>query len=103
MNQMDFTVSASLFESAGVAVQESMLLGKPVVVTTSGGANSLVTEEAAIVVEKGSTEALVKGIEEMSQKLTQFDCEKIRAYALSQFEIDQVSQKYMEVYTSLIR
>lgn len=103
MSQMDFTISASLFESAGVAVQESMLLGKPVVVTKSGGANSLVTEETAIVVEKGSVEALVDGINEMSQNLSTFDGGKIRAYAISQFEIDQVSQKYMEVYTSVFK
>ena len=102
MSQMDFTISASLFESAGVAVQESMLLGKPVVVTTSGGANSLVTEETAIVVEKGSVEALINGIEKMSQHLTEFDSEKIRAYALSQFEMDQVSKKYMEVYEGIV-
>lgn len=103
MSQMDFTISASLFESAGVAVQESMLLGKPVVVTTSGGANSLVTEDAAIVVEKGSVEALVDGIKEMTQRLSIFDEKKIRTYALSQFEMNQVSQKYMEVYTSILK
>ena len=98
MSQMDFIISASLFESAGVTVQESQLLGKPVLVTKSGGANSLVTEESAIVVDKGSVDALVNGIKEMTDGLSTFDSEKIRAYALSQFEIDQVSQKYMEVY-----
>ena len=101
MSQMDFIISASLFESAGVTVQESQLLKKPVVVTKSGGANSLVTEESAIVVDKGSVDALVNGIREMVERLSTFDAEKIRAYALSQFEIDQVSQKYMEVYTSI--
>lgn len=103
MSQMDFTISASLFESAGVAVQESMLLGKPVVVTKSGGANSLVTEEAAIVVDKGSTEALVSGMKEMMEKLSLFDAKKIRTYAISQFEIDQVSKKYMDVYASVLK
>lgn len=103
MEQMDFTISASLFESAGVSVQEAQLLGKPVVVTESGGANSLVTEDTAIVVEKGSVEALVNGISKMSQKMSLFDEKRIRKYAFSQFEIDQVSQKYMEVYTSILK
>ena len=102
MSQMDFTISASLFESAGVAVQESQLLGKPVVVTMSGGANSLVTEDTAIVVEKGSIEALVNGIKEMMGVLSTFDGEKIRAYALSQFEMDQVCQNYMKVYEEIV-
>lgn len=103
MSQMDFTISASLFESAGVAVQESMLLGKPVVVTKSGGANSLVTGDAAIVVDKGSADALVFGMKEMIEKLSSFDAQKIRDYALSQFEIDQVSKKYMDVYASVLK
>ena len=103
--------------SAGVSVQEAQLLGKPVLVTKSGGANSLVTEESAIVVDKGSTEALVKGLKAMAERFgfqkdgtgesvskdvqTPFDSKKIRAYAVSQFEIDQVSQKYMEIYNSI--
>lgn len=115
MKQMDFIVSASLFESAGVTVQEAQLLAKPVLVTKSGGANSLVTEDTAVVVDKGSTEALVEGVKEMMRRLGMkadgsdagtkatnlFDPEKIRTYALSLFEIDEVSKKYMEIYNSL--
>ncbi len=103
MSQMDFTISASLFESAGVAVQESQLLGVPVLVTKSGGANSLVTEESAIVVDKGSIEALVSGIEEIAQKLEGFDRDKIREAAITKFEMDSVSNKYMKIYDSLVK
>ena len=35
-------------------MEEALLLGKPMLVTRSGGANSLCTEENAIVVDKGS-------------------------------------------------
>ena len=113
MKQMDFIVSASLFESAGVTVQEAQLLAKPVLVTKSGGANSLVTEDTAVVVEKGSVDALVEGVKAMIKRLGKdesakfsdtdkiFDGDKIRAYALSQFEIDEVSRKYMEIYNSV--
>ena len=103
IEQMDFSISSSVFESAGVSVQEAMLLGKPLVVTKSGGANSLVTEETAIAVDRESVDALVEGITEMSQKLSEFDEKKIRAYAFENFEIDQVSQKYMELYSSLMK
>ena len=119
MKQMDFIISASLYESAGVTVQEAQLLGKPVLVTKSGGANSLVTDFSAVVVDKGSTEALVDGIKKMVEVYTpsilhesacegetkqlRFDSKQIREYAISQFEIDQVSQKYMEVYHSVCK
>lgn len=102
MRQMDFGLSTSLVESAGVSVQETMFLGKPLVVTRSGGANSLVMEETAIVVDRKSTDALVDGITCMVKRLSEFDKQKIREYAVSNFEIDQVSKKYMELYTSLL-
>ena len=86
-------------------------------VTKSGGANSLVTEESAVVVDKGSTDALAEGAKEMIRRLgltsegvlatvlpeDKFDSESIRTFALSQFEIDEVSKKYMEIYNSITK
>ena len=101
VSQMDFNISASLFECSGVSVEEALLLGKPMLVTRSGGANSLVNEDVAIVVDKGSTEALVAGIKEMSRRLGSFDSEAIRKYAEENFEIDHVSRQYMALYEEI--
>jgi glycosyltransferase involved in cell wall biosynthesis len=101
VSQMDFNISASLFECSGVSVEEALLLGKPMLVTRSGGANSLVTEDVAIVVDKGSTDALVDGIRQMADRLPQFDSKKIRAYAEENFEIDHVSRQYMALYEEI--
>ena len=95
---MDFGVSASLYESAGVSVEEMLLLGKPMLVTNSGGANSLVTENTAIVVEKGSTQALTDGIAALAQRLPWFRSQTIQDYANQNFQIDQVSRQYMSLY-----
>ncbi len=100
--QMDFNISASLYECSGVSVEEALLLGRPMLVTRSGGANSLVNEDVAIVVDKGSEEALVSGIIEMIERLPEFKEEIIRKYAFENFEIDQVSKKYMEIYNNLL-
>lgn len=102
VSQMDFFVSASILECSGVSVQEAMLLGKPVLVTKSGGANSLVTEDTAIVVDKGSTQALVDGLEEMIQKYKNFDTEKIKEYAENKFEISHISKQYMQIFQDLV-
>lgn len=101
VSQMDFNISASLFECSGVSVEEALLLGKPMLVTRSGGANSLVTDDVAIVVDKGSTQALVDGIKQMSQQLKTFDAKVIRAYAEENFEIDHVSRQYMALYEQI--
>lgn len=101
-SQMDFGVSASLFESAGVSVEEMQLLGKPVLVTKSGGANSLVRDFSSIVVDKGSVEALTIGLERMCSLFKMFDYEKIRKYAFENFEMDNICKKYVRIYTNII-
>lgn len=101
VSQMDFNISASIYECSGVSVQEALLLGKPLVVTKSGGANSLVNEETAIVVDRESVDALVDGIKEMIKKQSTFSAQTITEYAFDRFEIDQVSQQYMNLYNKL--
>lgn len=101
LSKMDFVVSASLFESAGVSVEEAMLLGKPLVVTRSGGASSLVTTDTAIVVDKSSSEALVDGIETMIKNHKKYDSELIKQYALNNFEINSITQKYLNLYENI--
>ena len=101
MAQMDFCISASLYESAGVSVQEALLLGKPVLVTKSGGANSLVTDQVAVIVDKGSTDSLVYGIKKIIGQLDKYDSDAIRKYAIENFEMDRVTQQYMKLYTKI--
>ncbi len=102
VSQMDFNISASIYECSGVSVEEALLLGRPMLVTKSGGANSLVNDKVAIVVDRGSTEALVDGINKMVEKLPEFNQKEIYNYAFENFEIDQVSQKYMKLYNSVL-
>jgi len=102
MRQMDFSISASEYECSGVSVQEAMFLQNPMLVTRSGGANSLVTEDTAIVVDRKSIDALVSGIKDMIDRLGSFDRKVIRDYAEENFEIDNVSKRYMELYDSIL-
>lgn len=102
VSQMDFNISASIYECSGVSVEEALLLGRPMLVTRSGGANSLVNDKVAIVVDRGSTEALADGIAKMVEMLPQFNEKEIYKYAFENFEIDQVSQKYMKLYNSIL-
>lgn len=98
VNEMDFCVSASMFECSGVSVQEAMLLGKPVLGTNSGGVDSLVPKEAGHIVQKGSKTALAEGIVYMMEHLQEFDREWIKNYAYDAFEIGNISEKYIRLY-----
>lgn len=102
VSQMDYCVSASIFESAGMFVQEGMLLGKPILVTKSGGANSLTTEDTAIVVDRNSEKALVDGIIQMNEKYSLFDTQKIKDYARENYEISNVTKRYIKIYEKVI-
>ncbi|MCR5624738.1 MAG: glycosyltransferase [Lachnospiraceae bacterium] len=103
MRQVDFSISASEYECSGVSVQEALFLKNPMLVTRSGGANSLVTPENAIVVDRKSIPALVEGIKEMINKLDTFDKEKIEKYAFYNFEIDNVSKRYKKLYERILK
>lgn len=103
VGQMDFFVSASLFESGGMAAQEAMLLGKPVLATKSGGVSSMITKETGIIIDKGSIKSLVDGIIRMIQIYKEFDVEKIKKYAESKFDINHITKQYMEVFEEILQ
>ena len=100
---MDFGISASLFESAGVSIEEMLLLGKPVVVTESGGCSSLVDDENAFVVKKGSVDQLVQGIEEMASHYTDFDNDMIRKKAIEKYDMRNIVRQHIAVYKTVIQ
>jgi len=103
VNEMDFFCSSSLMECSGVSVQESMLLGKPILGTNSGGVDSLVPENCGHIVEKANAKALAEGALFMREHLADYNTEEIRTYALSSFEINHISQRYVELYERVLK
>ena len=99
---MDFFVSASLFESSGISVAGAMLLAKPGLCTNSGGADSLVPDEAGHIVQTGSKEALADGIDYMIDHIADYDTDWIKRYACDSFEVGHISDKYIELYKKAI-
>lgn len=102
VKQVDFCISSSVYECSGVSVQEEMLLGKPILVTKSGGANSLTTKDTAIVVDRNSVDALVDGVIQMQEQLADFNEKIIKEYAFTNFEISNVTKKYMDLFKSIL-
>lgn len=67
--QSDIAVVPSLYEGFGLPVIEAMACGVPLI-TTNGGALAEVAGDAALVIEKGSVEALVTSIKRLSADTT---------------------------------
>lgn len=102
-SEMDFVISASLFESFGCAIAEGTMLGKPVVATKSGGVESIVNKDNGILVEKGSEEEVYRGLVEMYHRYEEYNPEIIAKQARERFSVDSISKKYMEIYKDIIK
>jgi len=101
-SEMDFVISASLFESFGCAIAEAAMLGKPIVASKSGGVESIVNPQNGILVETGSTEAIYNGMKLMYGKYMAYDSKKIAEEAKGKFAISKVSKKYIEIYEKVL-
>lgn len=101
-SEMDFIVSASIFESFGCAVAEAAMLGKPIVATKSGGVESIVNSNNGILVEKGSVQSIYEGLTWMCEHYQQYDAWNISEQAQKKFAIESISQKYIDIYKDIL-
>ena len=93
-------LSTSNVETFGLTIAEAQAMGKPVVVTDSGGVRDIVTQNTGIVMEC-SPEAFAKGLIHMIQSLDSYDQETIRQSAKSRFAAEVVMHQLNEIYRQL--
>jgi glycosyltransferase involved in cell wall biosynthesis len=94
-------VLSSKFETFGVVVIESMLFGKPVIVTRCGGPETLVDDKTGIIVEKEDEMALTNAMKQMVKNHTRYDNNYIRAQVIDKFGRKQFLQTMNEVYKKI--
>jgi glycogen(starch) synthase len=93
-------LSASKVETFGLTIAEAQAMGKPVVVTDSGGVRDIVTQNTGIVTEC-SPEAFAKGLIHMIQSLDSYDPETIRLSAKNRFAAEVIMNQLNEIYRRL--
>ncbi|MDE6566764.1 MAG: glycosyltransferase family 4 protein [Lachnospiraceae bacterium] len=103
VNEMDFFVCASIFESFSCATAEAMMCGKPVVATRCGGPDSIITKDVGILVEKESEQALYEGIVKMVKTYQEYSTKTISEYAYSNFSVENVCRQYLDIYQRVLR
>jgi glycosyltransferase involved in cell wall biosynthesis len=89
--------STSTIETFGLTVAEAQAMGKPVVVTDSGGVRDIVTQETGVVTE-GSSESFAKGILQLIQSYDTYDQETIRQSAKRRFSSEVIMEQLHEIY-----
>jgi glycosyltransferase involved in cell wall biosynthesis len=90
-------LSTSTIETFGLTVAEAQAMGKPVVVTDSGGVRDIVTQETGLVTE-GSSESFAKGILQLIQSYDTYDQETIRQSAKRRFSSEVIMEQLHEIY-----
>jgi glycosyltransferase involved in cell wall biosynthesis len=93
-------LSTSKVETFGLTIAEAQAMGKPVVVTDSGGVRDIVTHETGIVTEL-SSEAFAKGLIQLIQSFDAYDPETIRQSAKNRFAAPVIMNQLNEIYWQL--
>ncbi len=103
---LDIVVHASTRpEPFGLTIAEAMACGRPVVVSASGGANDLFTDQwDAIGHVSGDIESLAKAIEQLSNdaNLRQLIGSRARQTAVERFSTTRFGRTLVDIYESVL-
>lgn len=90
-------VSSSKIETFGLTVAEAQALGRPVIVTDSGGVRDIVTESTGIITGQ-SPGQLAKGLIEIQKNYLEYDPEATRETAKKKFSSVAVYNYLEKIY-----
>lgn len=97
--ECDVFVSTSIAETFGLAIAEALCVGKPVVVTDSGGVNDFVIHgENGYVVKQKDYEAVAESLVKIYNKKLHFKADKIRHGIVEKYGHVAFKEKIKEVY-----
>ena len=98
----DFVILPSLKETFGCVLIEALSTGKPVLATNCGGPQSIVNEKVGLLVQPGSSKALVLGIQKMLTTLDQYKSDEIRQYAVLNYSAQVIGVRLQELYAQIL-
>lgn len=103
-HQLSFFICASRHETFSIAIIEALASGIPVLSTKCGGPEEIIRNDGlGLLVESGSPEELLNGIQLMNLKLGSFHGEKIRDFIKSKYSIEVIMPMYEQVYSDCVR
>jgi len=97
IRQHHFLLSTSALETFGLTVAEAQAMGKPVVVTDSGGVRDIVEDDTGIITGN-SPEEFSTGLVKIQRHYSSFDSEIIRGKACQKFSTEVISKKLISYY-----
>jgi glycosyltransferase involved in cell wall biosynthesis len=99
----DVFVLPSLSEGFGLSLVEALACGKPVVSTTCGGPEDIVTEEVGLLVPPGDAKTLASAIAYVLDHPEKYDPVRISSYARQRFNLEKIASQIFDLYRSLCK
>jgi glycosyltransferase involved in cell wall biosynthesis len=98
MASADALVMFSHFENLPVVINESLVLGIPVVSTNVGGIAEYLTSENGILVERNDEDGLVDVLTKLGNSFFHFNRQAISAASRERFSAEAIGQKLTDIY-----
>ncbi|MCG8575077.1 MAG: glycosyltransferase [Flavobacteriales bacterium] len=99
MNQCDFYICNSNFETFGMTVAEALLAGKPVICTNCGGPEEFLNSNNSIQIEKKNDSQLSEAIQQMCTKYQNYDSSKISSEIEARFGKEAILKAWIDFYS----
>jgi glycosyltransferase involved in cell wall biosynthesis len=103
LKNSDFLVLFSNYETAGIVISESLVLGKPVLSTKVGGAPEYINEQNGILINVGDEIALLEKMDYLLDHYQNYDSEKIKNEAMYKFSYHSVGKLIVDIYSNSIK
>lgn len=97
----DAFVLASHSETFGVVFIEAMATGLPVIATSCGGPNDIVTENAGYLIPVDDRQALVSALQAMRNNAYNFNSLEISRNCIEKYSPETVGRQIIEAYASV--
>lgn len=99
MNESDFLIVFSDYESQSKVILESFSCGIPVIATKVGGIPEMINTNRGILIAPRDEKVLVCAMEEMLDfKLQNFEPTELRSYAVSVSSYEVIGRKFIDAY-----
>jgi glycosyltransferase involved in cell wall biosynthesis len=98
----DFMVMFSNYETAGVVIAESLVSGKPVLSTKVGAAPEYINERNGILIPAGDEKALIVQMHYILDHLSEFNNEEIKKEAQNKFSYKSIGNIIAEIYKQVL-